>query len=198
MSMKLGAVTLEGSRVRLEPLGPQHAEDLARSCTEPATWRYFPMAPIASLAEMQAWIADRQAQAEQGEWFAFAIVDRPSGRTVGSTSYLDLSAAHRRLEIGSTWLQTPARRTGINTECKYLLLRQAFESMGANRVQLKTDARNLQSQAAIERIGATKEGVLRAQMVMTDGYLRDSVMYSVIKPEWPGVKARLERLLARA
>ncbi len=195
--MNVSTVTLEGRVVRLEPLGQPHAADLARSCGEPETWRYFPMPPIASLAEMQAWIADKEALAARGEWFAFAIVDRASGRTVGSTSYIDISPAHHRLEIGSTWLQPAARQTGINTECKYLLLRNAFESLRANRVQLKTDARNLRSQAAIERIGATREGVLRAQMVMVDGYLRDSVMYSVIAPEWPGVKTRLERLMAR-
>jgi len=197
MAMKLGAVTLEGRLVRLEPLGQRHAEDLARSCAEPGTWQYFPMAPIASLEEMRAWIAQREADAARGEWLAFAIVEQASGRTVGSTSYIDIAAAHHRLEIGSTWLQAPVRRTGINTECKYLLLRHAFETLGANRVQLKTDARNVQSQRAIERIGATKEGVLRAQFVMIDGYLRDSVMYAVIEPEWPAVKARLEALLAR-
>lgn len=195
--MKVTAVTLEGQLVRLEPLGLEHAVDLARSCTEPETWQYFPMPPIASLAEMEAWIEDKVRLAAKGEWFAFATVDPVSGRAVGSTSYIDISAAHHRLEIGSTWLQKEARRTGINTECKYLLLRHAFETLRANRVQLKTDARNLRSQAAIERIGATREGVLRAQMVMVDGYLRDSVMYSIIASEWPSVKARLEQLMAR-
>ena len=195
--MHVTAVTLAGRRVRLEPLSLAHAGDLAVFCDEPETWRYFAIEPLASLEKVRAYIAEKQGQAARGIWFAFAIVDLASGRAVGSTSYFDISAADRRLEIGSTWLGAPARRTGINTECKFLLLRHAFETLGANRVQLKTDARNVRSQAAIERIGATKEGVLRAHMVMTDGFLRDSVMYSVIASEWPAVKVRLETLMAR-
>lgn len=195
--MKVTAVTLEGQLVRLEPLGPEHADDLAVSCAEPETWKYFPMKPLASVAEVRAWIADKAVLAAAGTWFAFATVERATGRTVGSTSFIDISAPDWRLEIGSTWLVAPARRTGINTECKYLLLRHAFETLRTNRVQLKTDARNVRSQAAIERIGAKKEGVLRSQFVMSDGYLRDSVMYSIVASEWPEVKTRLEGLMAR-
>ena len=119
----------------------------------------------------------------------------PNGRVVGSTSYLNISRGDRGLEIGSTWLGRPWQRTGINTEAKYLLLRHAFEDLGAVRVQLKTDARNLQSQAAIERLGAVREGVLRKHMLVRDGHLRDSVMYSVTDDEWPAVKTRLEVLV---
>ena len=195
--MEIKPVTLTGRRVRLEPISLAHLDALAEGCAEPETWKYFPMQPLATLEQLRAWIEARIESAAKGTWFAFATIDRASGRAVGSTSYIDISPADWRLEIGSTWLHTPARRTGINTECKFLLLRHAFEVLRTNRVQLKTDARNLQSQAAIERIGAKKEGVLRSQFVMSDGYLRDSVMYSVIKPEWPEVKARLERLMAR-
>lgn len=195
--MEIKPVTLTGRCVRLEPISQAHLDALAEGCAEPETWRYFPMQPLAMREQMRAWIEDRVVSAAKGTWFAFATIDLASGRAVGSTSFIDISPADWRLEIGSTWLHKSARRTGINTECKYLLLRHAFETLNTNRVQLKTDARNLQSQAAIERIGAKKEGVLRAQFVMADGYLRDSVMYSILKPEWPEVKARLERLMAR-
>jgi RimJ/RimL family protein N-acetyltransferase len=108
-----------------------------------------------------------------------------------------IDSPHRRVEIGWTWLAVAHQRTGANTECKRLLLEHAFEKLGMMRVQLKTDARNLASQRAIERIGGVKEGVLRAHMVMPDGFVRDSVMYSITAEEWPGVKKRLSELCAR-
>jgi RimJ/RimL family protein N-acetyltransferase len=117
---------------------------------------------------------------------------------VGSTRYLDIRRENRGLEIGWTWLAAAVQRTAVNTECKYLLLRHAFETLGAIRVQLRTDLRNLRSQRAIERIGATREGVFRQERIMWDGYLRDSVFYSVIDCEWPAVKARLEARLGSA
>jgi RimJ/RimL family protein N-acetyltransferase len=104
---------------------------------------------------------------------------------------------HRRVEIGHTWLAKSAWRTPINTEAKFLLLRHAFETLACNRVQLKTDSRNLRSQAAIERIGAKREGVLRSHMVLPDGHVRDTVMFSILGAEWPAVKARLEQMMAR-
>jgi RimJ/RimL family protein N-acetyltransferase len=113
----------------------------------------------------------------------------------GGTTLFDDHEAHKRVEIGYTWLSKFAWRTPINTECKYLLLRHAFEVLGLNRVQLKTDARNLRSQTAIARLGALREGVWRTHTVMPDGWVRDSVMFSIVAPEWPGVKARLEGLL---
>jgi len=108
---------------------------------------------------------------------------------------MDIQRRHRGLEIGSTWLGKPWQRTGINTEAKYLLLRHAFEVLGAARVQLKTDLRNTQSQTAIARLGAVREGVLRKHKIVRDGFLRDSVMFSIIDDEWPAVKTRLERLM---
>jgi RimJ/RimL family protein N-acetyltransferase len=119
------------------------------------------------------------------------------GEAVGGTTYLDISKPDCRLEIGNTWLGRASWRTSVNTECKFLLLRHAFETLAANRVQLKTDARNHRSQRAIERLGAVKEGVLRKYQVMGDGFVRDTVMYSVIASDWPAVKARLEGLLKR-
>jgi RimJ/RimL family protein N-acetyltransferase len=195
--MHVAPVVLEGEAVRLEPLQLRHAADLAVAGEEPGIWSYLPCGPVLGLAAMQCWIADRLAQDAAGGSVAFAVVARASGRAVGSTSYLDISRGDRRLEIGATWLGREARRTRINTECKLLLLRHAFEQLGAGRVQLKTDARNVRSQAAIERLGAQREGVLRAHMVLWDGFVRDTVMYSIIAAEWPAVQARLEAMLAR-
>ena len=125
----------------------------------------------------------------------FAIVDALSGKVVGSTRYLSIAPEDYGLEIGWTWLAREARRTAVNTECKYLLLRHAFESLDAIRVQLKTDSRNQRSQQAIERLGAVREGVLRTQRILENGYQRDTVMYSIIATEWPAVKSALEEKL---
>ena len=119
------------------------------------------------------------------------------GEAVGGTTLFDYSEPNRRLEIGYTWLARPAWRTAINTEAKYLLLSHAFEVLGCNRVQLKTDLRNLRSQAAIARLGAAREGVLRSHMVMPDGHVRDTVMFSLVAAEWPTAKARLEVMMGR-
>jgi RimJ/RimL family protein N-acetyltransferase len=197
MPMEVTAVTLTGRVARLEPLEERHLDDLARVSGEEDIWRFFAGPMGRTRAELEAVLRLRTRQREESTCLTFAIVSLADGRAVGSSSYFDIAPVDRRLEIGSTWLGAPARRTGINTECKYLLLRHAFEALGANRVQLKTDSRNLRSQAAIERIGAVKEGVLRAHLYAGDGVLRDTVMYSVIAPEWPAVKARLEGLMAR-
>jgi RimJ/RimL family protein N-acetyltransferase len=128
----------------------------------------------------------------------FAMVLRESGQPVGITSYLEIRPAHRGLEIGNTWIARPWQGTQVNPENKYLLLRHAFESLDALRVQLKTDGRNLRSQRAIEKLGALKEGVLRKHMILQDGYVRDTVMYSIIAEEWPRVREGLEARLGYA
>lgn len=185
--------TLAGRHVRLEPLTLLHAPDLlAALLIDPSVWRWLPSAPPTTLAEMEARVAaDLDAQATGGV-VAFVQIEQGTGRVVGGTMYLAISRRDRGLEIGSTWIAKPWQRTGINTEAKYLLLRHAFEGLGAVRVQLKTDKRNLQSQAAIERLGAVREGVLRKHMLVWDGSIRDTVMYSITDEEWPPVKARLE------
>lgn len=190
-------VTLSGRFVRLEPLALAHAADLAVVATEKSIWSHMPVNVPRNEADMKALIESALVEARQGIRLPFAIIDLGSGRAVGSTSYLDIAPTHRRIEIGWTWLGAPARRTPINTECKYLLLRHAFETLGCGRVQLKTDARNLRSQAAIERLGAVKEGVLRRHMILPDGYVRDTVMYSVTAAEWPMVTKRLQAFLQR-
>jgi RimJ/RimL family protein N-acetyltransferase len=189
--------TLAGRHVRLEPLALLHVPDLfAALMTDPSVWQWLPAAPPTTLAEMEARVAaDLDAQAK-GAVVAFAQIEQGSGRAVGSTTYLAISRRDRGLEIGSTWIARPWQRTGINTEAKYLLLRHAFEELGAVRVQLKTDKRNLQSQAAIERLGAVREGILRKHMLVRDGFIRDTVLYSITDDEWPAVKARLEIKMA--
>src|SRR5947209_6378007 len=174
-------LALEGRRVRLEPLGLAHAADLfAALRIDPDIWRWMPTDPPDTPEGMEALIAARLPEQARGEVILFAQVEQSTGRAMGVTTYLNISRRDSGLEIGSTWLGKPWQRTGLNTEAKYLLLRHAFEGLGAVRVQLKTDARNAQSRAAIERLGAVCEGVLRKHMRMPDGFLRDTVVYSVV------------------
>jgi RimJ/RimL family protein N-acetyltransferase len=189
-------ITLAGRCVRLEPLSLAHAADLLEALAlDPGIWRWWRVPPPETRAGLEKLImADLEAQA-RGAIVVFAQIDTATGKAVGSTSYLNISRPDRGLEIGSTWLGKPWQRTGINTESKYLLLQHAFEYLGAVRVQLKTDLRNLQSQVAIARLGAVREGVLRKHMLVRDGYIRDSVMFSIVEAEWPAVRERLEGMM---
>jgi N-acetyltransferase len=195
--MKPEPIILYGNSVRLEPLLPVHAADLYAAGQNPTIWRYLPQNPSLSIEATEQWIASALDAQEQGSSLPFAIILCESGHAVGSTRYLDITGANRGLEIGWTWLNPVVQRTGVNTECKYMLLRHAFETLGAIRVQIKTDSRNEQSQRAIERLGAVKEGVLRNHVIMPDGYFRHSVYYSIIASEWPRVKVRLEEKMQR-
>jgi RimJ/RimL family protein N-acetyltransferase len=190
-------VTLVGRHVRLEPLAPHHAADLLEAGRDPSIWAYLSGSAFRDLADTEGWIARVLEEVTAGRQIAFATIDLAAGGAVGSTRYLDFRPADRGIEIGSTWLGTAAQRTAVNTECKYLLLEHAFETLGAFRVQLKTDARNIRSQNAIARIGATREGVLRRHMAVRDGYVRDSVYFSILDSEWPSVKASLLAKLGR-
>lgn len=193
--MKVEPVVLEGRVVRLAPLSIDHAEGLLSVC-EPDIFKYFGHFPKAwTLEGFQAYI---QHLLDTPDMQPFATTLRESGQPIGVTTYMDIRAAHRGLEIGNTWIAKPYQGTPVNPECKYLLLRHAFETLGAIRVQLKTDGRNLQSQHAIAKLGAKREGTLRRFIIMPDGYLRDNVMFSVIDEEWPGVKAGLEARLGYA
>jgi RimJ/RimL family protein N-acetyltransferase len=190
-------LTLTGAFVRLEPLAPAHAPDLlAAVAHDPAIWQWLPVEPPGTLAEMTAFIQTALEAQAGGASIAFAQIAQTTGQAVGSTRYLNISRRDRGLEIGWTWIGKPWQRSAINTEAKYLLLRHAFEDLGAVRVQLKTDGRNLQSQAAIARLGAVREGVLRRHMLVRDGYIRDTVMYSILDHEWPAVQAGLAAKLA--
>lgn len=188
-------VVLSGRVVRLEPLQMSHASALFAIAHDQSIWEYMPARPDKSMAAMEAWIQQTLDAQQAGRELPFAIVRLEDERVIGSTRYLDIMPQHRGVEIGWTWLGTTARRTGINTECKYLLLSYAFETLEAIRVQLKTDSRNLRSQQAIERLGAAKEGTLRNHVIMLDGYYRHSVYYSIIEREWPQVKVGLEAKL---
>lgn len=188
-------VVLEGQAVRLEPLRREHAPALTALC-EPEIFTWFSRV-LSTRADVEDFISGALEGAERGTDQAFVILERETGQPVGSTRYLDIQRDNRTLEIGYTWLARRVWRTRINTECKYLLLRHAFETLGCMRVQLKTDRRNVRSRAAIERMGAKFEGILRNHMLVRGGFVRDSAYYSVIDTEWPEVKARLEGFLAR-
>jgi RimJ/RimL family protein N-acetyltransferase len=146
---------------------------------------------------MRNWVLDILGRAEKGADLPFAVIDLASGRVAGATRYLNIMPKDRGLEVGGTWYGVDFQRTAVNTECKYLLMTHAFETLHAIRVQLKTDSRNERSQKAIERIGAKKEGVLRNHMILPDGYIRHSVFYSILDTEWLDVKKNLEAILER-
>ena len=193
--MEVKPVTLLGRHVRLEPLTEAHVPGLAEIGIGQNFWHYMLYGEMNTEADMRNWVLDILGRAEKGTDLPFAAIDLVSGRVAGATRYLNIMPKDRGLEIGGTWYGTEFQRTAINTECKYLLMTHAFETLGAIRVQLKTDSRNERSQKAIERIGAKKEGALRNHMILPDGYFRHSVFYSVLDTEWPEVKKNLEKIM---
>lgn len=188
----LGPVMLEGKSIRLEALAASHADALLAAAQAPEIWTWMPTV-LTTRAAIDRWIADTLKRTAEGSEFAFAVVARGGDRVVGSTRYMDVQTAHRGVEIGWTWYAPDVWGTAVNPETKYLLLRHAFEEWGAIRVCLKTDARNLHSQAAIRKLGARYEGTLRNHRIRGDGTLRDSVLYSIVREEWPAVRASLEQ-----
>ncbi len=191
-------VTLAGRRVRLEPLERSHLAGLVAAGADTATWTWM-HAPLTDEASMRAWVEEALRNRDAGTEVPFATVDAATGRVLGSTRFMAIAPAHRRLEIGWTWLDPAAHGTGANGEAKYLLLAHAFERLGALRVELKTDARNVRSRAALAAIGATFEGVFRRHQLTASGRVRDSAWYAVTDEDWPAVRERLAaRLAARA
>jgi N-acetyltransferase len=187
-------VVLSGRFVRLEPLSEAHCDDLlAAAAEDPATFRYMGTDLSVGEAAWPAYLAD----ALRPEYVAWATVDAASGRAIGSSRFGDIAPEHGRVEIGWTWIAPSHQRSATNTEAKLLQLGYAFDELGATRVALKTDGRNLRSQAAIERLGAQREGTLRRHMRTPDGFIRDTVYFSILAEEWPAVKARLKERLAR-
>jgi RimJ/RimL family protein N-acetyltransferase len=160
-------------------------------------WDFMVYGRMETMDDMRNWVRDILSRAQQGTDLPFVAVHLDSGRVAGATRYLNIMPNDRGLEVGGTWYGSDFRRTAVNTECKYLLFKHAFEDLNCIRVQLKTDLRNERSQKAIERIGAKKEGVLRNHMILPDGYIRDSVYYSILDSEWGDVKKRLEELLEK-
>lgn len=188
-------VVLKGRHVTLEPLRPEHAEPLAAAIApDDDVYRWTNTSPRTD-DEMRQWIADRTSDRAAGKAMAFAQREAATGRLLGSTSLFDLNEKERCAEIGHTWLAAPARRTGMNTEAKLLLLTYGFETLGLARIQIVTDARNQRSRDAILRIGATFEGILRNHRRGFDGGLRDSVYFSFIDREWVEKKAALQARL---
>jgi RimJ/RimL family protein N-acetyltransferase len=193
----ISPVTLQGKHARLEPLSEAHIPGLTAIGAGQVFWDFMLYGNITTEDDMRNWVRDILSRAEKGTDLPFAVIHLESGRVAGATRYLNIVPKDRGLEIGGTWYGTEFQRTAVNTECKYLLLTHAFETLKCIRVQLKTDLRNTRSQKAIERIGAKKEGVLRNHMILTDGRYRDSVFYSIIDSEWEAVKQKLEEMLER-
>ncbi len=189
-------VTLEGSVVRLEPLRSEHAElfwEVAKNDLE-EIFRWIPYT-MQSRDNFGTLIDKAFDEQDRGESVVFATVERCSGKVVGSTRFMNIDRANRRVEIGSTWIAPAWQRTAVNTEAKYLMLRHAFEAWGCMRVELKTDALNQKSRNAILRIGAKEEGTLRRHLVTWTGRVRDTVYFSILDDEWAGVKTKLEARL---
>jgi RimJ/RimL family protein N-acetyltransferase len=193
--MDLSPVTLPGAHVRLEPLAPGHAADLLAVALDESLWRWT-TTQVRSAAELDAYIASALADQRAGRALPFATVDQRTGRAVGSTRFANAEPEHRRVEIGWTWVGRAHQRTAANTEAKLLMLAHAFERLACNRVELKTDALNAPSRAAIRRLGAVEDGVLRAHRITSGGRVRDTVYYSVLHEEWPAVRERLAARLA--
>jgi RimJ/RimL family protein N-acetyltransferase len=185
-------VVLEGRSIRIEPLAERHAASILESA-DPETFRYHLTAPTPwDQAGALSYVRRILGSPDR---IAFAIVDAASGALAGSSSYFDIREQHRSIEIGHTWISPALRGTHVNPESKLLMLSHAFEVLLAERVQLKTDGRNVQSQAAMRKLGLTFEGVLRKHMILPDGFVRDTHMFSAIRDEWPELKCRLiERL----
>ena len=190
-------VTLQGKHVRLEPMTEAHVPGLAQIGIGQSFWDFMLYGNIQIEADMRNWVMDILSRAEKGTDLPFVAIHLASGRVVGATRYLNIMPKDRGLEIGGTWYGTDFQRTPVNTECKYLLLSHAFETLKCIRVQLKTDKRNERSQKAIERLGAKKEGILRNHMILPDGRFRDSVFYSILDTEWADVKKNLEEMMTK-
>lgn len=191
--MPYAGVTLRGTWVQLEPLLEAHREPLRLAANDERIWRH--MLYDGRGPELDFWFDRALANSQKGLQIPFAVRLLADGRVVGSTSYLDPVEQHKRIEIGATWYAPDVWETAVNPECKLLLLRHAFEVFGVNRVALITDLRNERSQAAIAKLGAVREGVLRSHMITRGDRIRDSVTFSIIAAEWPAVKAQLEARL---
>ena len=194
--MHVEPVTLDGTHVRLEPLSLAHHPDLATVGLDEDVVRLtqaYPPTPEG----LRTYIQTALTWQANGTAVPFAVISKAAGRAIGSTRYANIDKVNRRLEIGWTWYGRAFQRTAVNTETKYLLLQHAFETLGCIRVEFKTDVLNERSRRALLRIGAKEEGVFRRHMILADGRVRDTVYFSIIDSEWPGVKTHLAAKLAR-
>lgn len=198
MAAPIDPVVLRGNHVWLEPLSHRHEDELARVCE--AEWLdLFSNSAIAPVdaASAREYVDEALGGWERGSYLPFVVRSTEDDRLIGATRYGDVDLQGGRLEIGWTWYVPDARGTAVNPECKLLLLRHAFDVLGVRRVALKTGALNTRSRRAIEKLGAVCEGVLRQHAVQRDGRIRDTVMYSIVREEWPAVRLRLEQRLGR-
>ena len=192
----LAPVKLTGKHVRLEPLAFEHHDDLVESVRDGELWNlWYTFIPTPD--KVRAEIERRLGLQDKGSMLPFAVVELASGRAVGMTTYMDIDAANRRVEIGSTWYRQRVWRTALNTECKLLLLRHAFEELSCVAVEFRTHFMNQRSRRAIERLGAKLDGILRNHRFQPNGTLRDTCVYSIIANEWPSVRAHLIHQLQR-
>ncbi len=186
---------LQGETVKLTPISMDHLDGLWEAAQPDEIWTYM-ATKVRSKQEMEQMIKAALITRENGTEYTFTVVENEN-HVIGSTRYLDISPRHKSAEIGSTWYHPDVWRTKVNTECKFLLLRHAFETWNLARVQLKTDSRNERSQQAIARIGAVKEGILRKDRIISDGYARDTVFFSILCDEWEDVSTHLKIKLQR-
>ncbi|MGH7654383.1 MAG: GNAT family N-acetyltransferase [Gemmatimonadaceae bacterium] len=192
--LQIAPVTLTGRFVRLEPLTLAHGNALAVFACDPSIWSWMPTRALDRVG-LDAWIGEALDAERAGTTLPFATVLLAENRVVGSSRFLNISARDGRLEIGATWIGVPHQRSVVNTEAKLLMLRHAFETLGATRVELKTHSENVKSRRAIERIGAKFEGIHRKHMLHNDGSRRDTAWYSIVDDEWGAVRERLEAKL---
>lgn len=185
--------SLQGESVTLVPIGMDHVAGLWEAAKPEEIWKYM-ATKVRSQTEIEQMINTAISEREKGTQYAFTVLN-DKNQIVGSTRFLETSTVHKSAEIGSTWYHPSAWRTKVNTECKLLLLEHAFENWNLTRVQLKTDSRNIRSQHAIERLGAEREGTLRKDRVISDGYVRDTVYFSILRDEWKEVKEGLLKKL---
>ncbi|MBJ6144134.1 GNAT family N-acetyltransferase [Hymenobacter sp. BT559] len=188
----LQSVVLENSRVRLRPLDTADFEALKPAAFDPAVWQ-FTLSRADDAVSLADYLATAVLDREAGRRYAFAIIDRATGQLAGSTSYYNIVPTDQRLSIGYTWLGREFQGTGLNRAAKHLLLSYAFDHLGYERVELETDSRNEQSQQAMRRMGATEEGTLRRHRLTQGGVRRDTVIFSIIRPEWDGLRQTVFR-----
>ena len=190
------AVSLHGREVSLVPLASAHRSDLIEALNDGELWTLW-YTSIPAPDQLDAEISRRLALHQQGAMVPFSVIEKSSNQAVGMTTFLNLDAANRRLEIGATWYRKRVQRTALNSECKYLLLSYAFEQLKCIAVEFRTHFFNHQSRAGIERLGAKLDGVLRQHQLARDGTLRDTCVYSILDREWPAVKAHLTYQLGK-
>lgn len=188
-------IKLNGQFVDLEPLCEAHREELRTIVQDETIWTYFPQA--ANGSKFDPWFEKAWQGVSNGEQWVYVIRRKYDRKVVGSSRYYDINTKHRRLLIGYTWYIKEARGTAVNPETKQLLLACAFEQLNVNRVEFTVDSRNLNSRAAVKKLGAIEEGILRQHIILEDGYIRDTVVYSIVKSEWPAIKEKLQARLSQ-